>query len=72
MAAFETMTAQVICDYAGGGCTNTVRIQNGGIQRVLRHARDSFDWSVIDDQNICPQHKIPAQKKADARKAQNN
>lgn len=72
MAAYEKITAQVTCDYGDGACTNTVRIENGGVQRVLRLARNSFDWSIIDGQNICSQHKVPAQKKADARKAQNN
>lgn len=72
MGVYETLTAQITCDYSDSGCTNTIRIQNGGIQKVLRIARDSFDWSIIDGQNICSQHKVPAQKKADARKAQNN
>lgn len=72
MAAYEKITAQVTCDYAGSSCTNTVRIENGGVQRVLRTARDSFAWSIIDGQNICPDHRIPAQKKADQRKTQNN
>lgn len=63
MAASETITAQVTCDHKAGkenACCNTVIIRNGGVQRVLRHARDSFDWAVIDGKNYCPNHSIAA------------
>lgn len=70
MAAFENMTAQLVCDYSS--CPNTVTIRNGGIQRVRRTARDSFDWAVIGGEDICPNHKGAAQRKLDKKKEEEN
>lgn len=56
MAATETIRAQVTCDFSDN-CTNTVLIQDGGIQRARRTALNSCDWLITPDEDICPDHK---------------
>lgn len=70
MAAVETMTAQVTCDW-NNDCSSTVYRTRMGIQRIRRTARDSFDWSIIDGKDICPTHKSQALRAKQKREEQN-
>lgn len=54
MTATQTLTGQITCEY--GTCPNTHITRNGGIEKVRKEARDSFNWVVIEDRDICGDH----------------